>query len=250
MVDPAVANIHRFGTQPFCVFVDHASNVVPNGFNDLGLEREDLQKHIAWDIGAEALGIELGRRLQAPTITCAFSRLFVDVNRHVDSTDLIPSISDGIEVPANIAMDSAEKQKRLEQFYFPYHQCLAEEIEQTKSLCSDAFVVSVHSFTNQLETAEVARPWHAGLLWNDDENSARAALKWFAQNTEWQVGDNEPYDARAFNHSVDTHVGPRGLRHLTFEVRQDILSSAQGILDSANILEALIRHVASGGGVN
>ena len=68
-----------------------------------------------------------------------------------------------------------------------------------------------------------------GLLWREDEASARALMAHLGEHTDYKVGDNQPYDARVFNYSVDRHVGPRGLRHITLEVRQDLVSNEAGV---------------------
>ena len=45
------------------LFCDHARNALPPGYGDLGLSRESLERHIAYDLGAEAVT----RRLAALT---------------------------------------------------------------------------------------------------------------------------------------------------------------------------------------
>jgi predicted N-formylglutamate amidohydrolase len=46
---------------------DHARNAVPPGIDDLGLPREDMMRHIAWDVGARGVTLGLAARL-APMI--------------------------------------------------------------------------------------------------------------------------------------------------------------------------------------
>ena len=45
--------INPGGLSPY-VCCEHASNRIPKNLGTLGLADEDLQRHIAWDIGAEA----------------------------------------------------------------------------------------------------------------------------------------------------------------------------------------------------
>jgi len=84
-----------------------------------------------------------------------------------------------------------------------------------------------------------------GLLWREDENSARAVASHVEQNAGWTVGDNEPYDARVFNYTIDRHVGPRGLSHVTFELRQDIICDQRGVAEAAHILAEAIKEAAA-----
>src|SRR5947209_6002543 len=54
---------------------DHASNAIPPGYCALGLGREALERHIAYDIGAADLTRALAVRLNAPAVLSTFSRL-------------------------------------------------------------------------------------------------------------------------------------------------------------------------------
>ena len=47
---------------------DHASNAFPPGYGALGLTREALQRHIAYDIGAAAVTRRLAALLDAPAL--------------------------------------------------------------------------------------------------------------------------------------------------------------------------------------
>jgi len=44
----------------------------------------------------------------------------------------------------------------------------------------------------------------------------------------YRVEINKPYSAYDLNYTVDEHIGPRGLRHLAIEIRQDLIDTAQG----------------------
>ena len=79
-----------------------------------------------------------------------------------------------------------------------------------------------------------------GLLWHEDEQSARFMINWLRTRTGEPIGDNEPYDARIFNYSVDRHVGPTRARHLTFELRQDRINSRETVAQYTTLLEEAI----------
>lgn len=241
---PAIAAFEQFGAAPFFVFCDHASNRIPAEMSCLGLPSDILQTHIAWDIGAGALSRALARRLNGRLFECGFSRLIIDVNRDFTSDDLIPATSDQIPVPGNQMLTDAERRRRVNEFHQPYHRRLAAALDEATQVHDKLFVVSVHSFTNRLMGAAQDRPWPVGLLWRDDEESARAAINYLTGKTGWLIGDNEPYDARVFNYSVDNHIGPRGLRHLTLEVRQDKLSDDQSIAIMADIIAEAVHFAA------
>jgi len=239
------ATITRHGAAPFFVFADHASNAIPDAYHDLGLPADLLQTHIAWDIGAGALAFEVAERLKGVSLLCAFSRLVVDSNRALDTRDLIPETSDQIPIPGNQGLNDGEWQRRINDFHRPYHDEIEGVVETLITTHAAPFVVSIHSFSQRLLGALEDRPWHIGLLWREDEASAKAMIGWFGANTNFLVGDNQPYDARVFNYSVDRHIGPRALPHLTLEVRQDLLSNKQEIAKIADILARGVTHAAS-----
>src|SRR3712207_8168313 len=63
------------------ILCDHASNAVPPDLGALGLPEAELQRHIAYDIGAAAATRSLARRLGAPATLTRFSRPVIDSNR-------------------------------------------------------------------------------------------------------------------------------------------------------------------------
>jgi predicted N-formylglutamate amidohydrolase len=234
------------GDAPFFVFADHASNRVAADLNGLGLPEDLLETHIAWDIGAGALARALSKRLRSQLLLCNFSRLVIDANRDPNVVDSIPAVSDEIPVPGNQGLGDDERRERILRFFEPYHDRLNHHIDALSSH-PEAFIVSIHSFTKRMMGAMEDRPWDVGLLWRHDAQSARALMSWLRENTEWVVGDNQPYDARLFNYSVDRHVAPRQLRHLTLEIRQDHLLEVDNIEHAAEILSNAIKHVAGNG---
>ena len=66
------------GASPFILLCEHAGNRLPRKLGDLGLEADDLSRHIAWDIGAAAVAQGLSERLDATLISQIYSRLVID----------------------------------------------------------------------------------------------------------------------------------------------------------------------------
>ncbi|MEO1250954.1 MAG: N-formylglutamate amidohydrolase [Pseudomonadota bacterium] len=225
---PQIASEKTFGDAPILIFCDHATNWMPDRFRCLGLPDDLLKTHIAWDIGAGALAEAIARKLKAQLVTCGFSRLIVDPNRDLASGDLIPAVSDQIPIPGNQMLDDEQRGARIKDFHEPYHQQLGRAVDALETRGPSPIAVSIHSYTNRLMGAGDERPWPVGMLWRWDEPAARSMIEWLERETDWPIGDNEPYDARLFNYSVDRHIAPRSLRHLTFEVRQDFVTEADG----------------------
>lgn len=244
MSDFEIAHLETFGAAPVFVFCDHASNAMPASLNCLGLPEDILKTHIAYDIGAGAVAHGVAQRLQGTLFRCGFSRLVIDPNRDLATPDLIPAASDQIPIPGNRMLSEAERQARINDFHVPYHDLLDQALDGMTASASAPFVVSIHSFTNRLMGAKEDRPWSVGLLWREDAPSARGMINHLERETDWRIGDNEPYDARIFNYSIDRHVGPRSLSHLTIEVRQDLISDNDGVAHMADVLAAGVRKVA------
>ncbi len=238
-----VSHFTTYGAAPFFVFCDHASNHIPVDLNDLGMPEDLLETHIAWDIGASAIAEAIAKRLGCALFQCAFSRLIIDPNRALTSNDLIPATSDQIPIPGNQMLNDAQRRARIEQFHMPYHDQLAAELNRARENTEKLFVISIHSFTNRLMGAAEDRPWPVGLLWREDERSARATIDFLSRETDWPIGDNQPYDAREFNYSVDRHVGPINISHLTMEFRQDYLSCDEEIEKMAELVAGGVREL-------
>ena len=243
MNDFDVASQTRYGGAPFFVFCDHASNTIPADLKCLGIPEDFLGTHIAWDIGAGALSEAVARSIGATYFACTYSRLIIDPNRDLHSKDSIPKVSDEIPIPGNQMLSEAERRKRIAQYHDPYHQQLGAALDRFSKDHHRPFAVAIHSYTSRLMGAAEDRPWQFGVLWRDDEESARACLQFLERNTNWVLGDNEPYDARVFNYSIDRHISPRRLPHITVEVRQDLVSNKSTIAETAAVLTEMITYV-------
>ena len=241
--EKTASTFQSFGNAHFFVFCDHASNHVPADLNCLGLSEDILETHIAWDIGSHRVAEKLARNLNGALFTCQFSRLVIDANRAENAPDLIPAASDQIPIPGNQMLTADDKQHRIERFHAPYHAAIQDALNETMAR-HEPFVISVHSYTRRLIGAAEDRPWIVGFLWREDETSAKKMMIDLRAHTDWTIGDNEPYDAREFNYTVDRHIGPRGLRHITLEIRQDCIANDADAEHIATILTESILRIA------
>ena len=219
------------GRADVLLLCDHASNRVPEGIA-LGIRPEQLDLHIAIDIGAEPLTRALAHRLEAPAILATVSRLVIDLHREPDHPDLIPSVSDGHVIPGNALPDRAA---RIAAFHRPYHAALARLIEQTRP----TLLASIHSFTPRLASAGSDRPWPVGILYNQDDRAARIAIDLLAARG-LEVGDNQPYSGKLLNATLNRHGEGRGLPYLAIEVRNDLIADAAGVARWTDILADVI----------
>jgi predicted N-formylglutamate amidohydrolase len=203
-------------------FCDHAVNYVPPELNNLGLPESELQRHIAWDIGAAGVTRILADIFGAPAVFSTVSRLVIDCNRYPFAEALIPEISDGIAIPGNAGLSAAQREMRLERWFRPYHDAIEAVLGER-----EATTVSIHSMTESL--AGVARPWQIALSSYRDRSLADPVLAALRAPGDIEVGDNEPYDLDpSVDYSTPFHALRRGLPHLQIEFRQDEIALPSG----------------------
>src|SRR3546814_18371313 len=93
-------------------------------------------------------------------------------NREEDAPGVLPVASDGHAVPGN-ALDDDAREARLARFFRPYHDHIAATIAAHRP----AMILSLHSFTPSLAAhPDQARPWHVGVLYNEADRLAAAAI--------------------------------------------------------------------------
>jgi predicted N-formylglutamate amidohydrolase len=205
---------------------DHAVNALPAAYGTLGLEPKELERHIAYDIGALAVTKDIAQALGVPAIFTRFSRLLIDVNRGLDDPTLIMRISDGAIVPGNRRLDEVERAKRVRLYYEPYHLAIDKMIETCSAAGVPPVLLSIHSFTENWKG--VPRPWHAAILWDRDHRFAVPMLEALRGEPGLLVGENEPYDGKLAGDCMWQHGTRRGLAHTIVEVRQDLIRSPDG----------------------
>ncbi|MEX0348992.1 MAG: N-formylglutamate amidohydrolase [Paracoccaceae bacterium] len=203
---------------------DHATNMVPPAINsgDLGLPREDMERHIAYDVGAYEVSKHLGELLNAPVIAANFSRLVIDPNRGEDDPTLLMKLYDGSLIPANRHADTAERERRLDLCYRPYHRAL----EKLASL-PHMVVIAMHSFTRQLR-GRAPRPWHVGVLHTPDDRFARPLIDRLETEGDICVGANEPYTGVLPGDSIDQHCTEHHRPNALIELRNDLIADHAG----------------------
>ena len=210
--------------QRLIVFCDHASNALPPAYGDLGLSRELLHRHIAYDIGAEAVTRRLAALTGAMAALAMFSRLLIDPNRGEDDPTLVMRISDGALIPGNARIGAREIAHRVEAFWRPYRDACAGPIETALARGAVPALIGLHSFTPHFQGR--ARPWQVGVLWDKDPRLALPLIE-ALRGENLIVGDNEPYDGALRGDSMYEHSTRRGLPGALIEIRQDLLESSE-----------------------
>lgn len=204
------------------VTCDHAANTVPDfaAGGDLGLAPEDMERHIAYDIGAAGVAQALGRHLNSPVICSNFSRLVIDPNRGADDPTLLMKLYDGTIIPGNRHAGPDTLKQRMDLCYTPYHTAVAGLMMRR----NDSVLLSIHSFTPQLR-GRPKRPWELGVLYARDTRLAAPLLQILRADGSLTIGDNAPYTGNLAGDAMDQHALQTGRLNVLIELRNDLIET-------------------------
>ncbi len=234
------AGSHR--NENIIIICDHATNTVPPTIagGDLGLQTSDMQRHIAYDIGAANVSSHLGMLLDAPVVCSNFSRLVIDPNRGEDDPTLLMRVYDGTLIPANRHATNADLEERLELCYHPYHAEIARLIAERDT----PTIISIHSFTPQLK-GRPPRPWEVSILSNHDRRLSNPLLDELYSQKHITTGDNVPYTGYLKGDTMYKHALPNNLMHTLIEIRNNLIVNEKGQKNWATRLAPLIKTAIS-----
>ena len=243
--DPA-ERVNPAGRSAVFLTCEHAGRAIPASLGDLGIAAEDMDRHIAYDIGAEGVARALASRLDAPLVLQRYSRLVIDCNRPFDAKDSIVTVSDGTPVPMNAGLSQSERRRRYAEIHQPLHDEIAAELDRRLAAGRPVFLVSVHSFTPAMRVAGVPRDFELGLLYNRDARLAKVLAETArAANPDIALKLNAPYNVDdASDYTIPVHGERRGIAHVLLEIRNDLINDACGQEEWADRLAAPLRLAA------
>jgi predicted N-formylglutamate amidohydrolase len=219
--ESAFVLVNGNGTSPYVLVCEHANNLLPKSLGTLGLPVEDLQKHIAWDIGAEGVARLLSKLLDAPLALQRYSRLAYDCNRPPESDSAMPEMSEATVIPGNKNLSAADKMQRVENIYRPFHAGVAHLLDGRACAGKATSMVTIHSFTKTYRGKD--RSVELGILFDRDSRIADKLIKGFPK-TDARL--NEPYGPKdGVMHTLNLHASPRGLKSVMIEIRNDLIAS-------------------------
>jgi predicted N-formylglutamate amidohydrolase len=229
------------GAAAIVIVCDHASNAVPPALGSLGVGAEDMQRHIAWDIGALPIARRLAELFDAPAVLCGTSRLVIDCNRKLHDPTLIPVASDGTAIPGNQGLSAAQRLHRIGAYFASYHDACRQVVKGKLDQGERPLFLSIHSMTDRMNGSH--RPWEISLSSDENRKATDAVLAALKQTPGLVVGDNEPYDMDPLaDYSTPEHALAHGLDYLQVEFRQDCVAETRAQERFAMILAQAIRN--------
>jgi predicted N-formylglutamate amidohydrolase len=239
--DPAPFEVvNRDGRTPMLLVCDHASRAIPAALDRLGLPDAAFERHIAYDIGAEAVSRRLSASLDAPLVLAGYSRLLIDLNRPPGHPQSIMEQSDGTPIPGNAQLSDAAKRQRIRDLFEPYHDAVNRALARIWESALAPALFSVHSFSPNF--GGKPRPWDVGVLWNHDPRIAVPLME-LLEAEGLNVGDNEPYSGHDLAYTIDMHAGAAGLPSCVIEINQDQVRDEAGVERWSGYLERALAKI-------
>jgi predicted N-formylglutamate amidohydrolase len=237
---PPVLEVGRDRSSAFVIAVDHASARIPRRLGRLGLPAAELERHIAWDIGALEVAQRMAADLDAPLLASNYSRLVIDCNRDPRVPSSIPTIGELVDIPGNAGLSEEEALARRREIFEPYHARLRELLDARERAGRPTILVAQHTMTDVFKG--VRRAMHAAVLYNRDRRFAALVLEALRRESGLVVADNQPYFlSDETDYTIPRHAEARGLLHAEIEVRQDLVGHAAGQADWAARIVAALR---------
>jgi predicted N-formylglutamate amidohydrolase len=207
---------------PFVLSCEHATNEVPEWEPDPA-DRRFLAEHWGWDIGAADLTRALCRLTGSCAVLARFSRLVCDPNRDPAEATFVIEAIDGQPLALNRDVDAAERRRRQERYFDPYHAAIDRTLRARRAQGREVRLCAIHSFTPVW--LGQARPMEVGVLFDAfDEHAWR--LEGALAEEGFAVALNAPYSGKdGLIYSARRHGRTHGLVYLELEVRQDLIDT-------------------------
>ncbi len=224
---PAFQEFQIDGGSDFIIVADHASARIPRRLENLGLPDSELQRHIAWDIGALSVARRVAQELDAPLLAQSYSRLVIDCNRDPKVATSIPRVSELREIPGNIGLSAQDIDARRREIFDPYHRRIRDLLDHRQAIARRAILVAQHTMTDVYKAEP--RKMHAAVLYNRDRRFAGAVLRMLRRERDLIIADNEPYFVSdETDYTIPHHAEARSLLHVEIEIRQDLVKDETG----------------------
>lgn len=178
------------------VTCEHAINKIPPRFSEFEITYKHLlNTHFAWDSGALIAANILSQKTGAKLFTGKTSRLFIDLNRSINSKNLFGKIGKTlVEEDRNFLINN---------YYNPFRKKVLEALLQNLKF-SQALHLSIHSFSPSLNGTE--RDCDIGILYDPSRRSEKRIAHFIKNGINRNLPDlkvrmNYPYKGISDGHT-------------------------------------------------
>ena len=201
-------------------------NALPPAYGSLGLPREALDRHIAYDIGAP-----LTRRSPSGWAPGGAINFFAAADRPQPRRRRSDA-GDALFRRRHRAGQRPRRRPRnrtpRERYWAPYREPSRRRSKRCWRPARRR--PSSRSIRSRRSGAAPARPWKVGVLWDrDDRLPGRCARSRRDGSAPADIGDNEPY-AGGWTATHRRARNARGLANALIEIRQDLIADGEGAL--------------------
>lgn len=220
----AVKIHNKTGDSQILLVCEHASNLIPEDLQNLGIDQTVQQAHVAWDIGAYGVAKNLADLLNATLIHPNFSRLVYDCNRAPDSPTAIPAKSEIYDIPGNQNLSDDARQARVARFYTPYWACLTDLVTDRVQAGLSPVIVTIHSFTPIYHGQK--RATEIGVIHDQDQRYVDRLLACSAAQEDFKFTRNQPYGpSDDVTHTLVHQAMVHNLENAMIEIRNDLIDT-------------------------
>jgi predicted N-formylglutamate amidohydrolase len=132
------------------------------------------------DRGVRRILFRIAKELGLPVVMGRQSRILVDLNRSTDHPHLFCETQHGVDVPRNKGLSEAEKQRRLDLYYWPFYNQVEKRIAENLSAEGKGVsLLTIHSYTPEIAQKAMGEG-DAGLLrrWMSEFFTPKRVLCW------------------------------------------------------------------------
>ena len=148
----------RQGTMPILISMPHIGTEIPPELQSLYVPRALAVEDTDWHLFRL---YNFAKTLGASVLTPRFSRYVIDLNRPPNDTPMYPGASNTELCPTRFftgeplyregsAPTGQEKEKRLVEYWQPYHDALSKELERLRNLHGYVLLWDAHSIRSEL----------------------------------------------------------------------------------------------------
>ncbi|MBP9050932.1 MAG: N-formylglutamate amidohydrolase [Alphaproteobacteria bacterium] len=231
---------------------EHAGFGIPESYNKMGVDPLVFRRdpNFGGDKGVRRILFRAAKELGLPAVMGRQSRILVDLNRSTDHPQLFCETQHGVDVPRNKNLSEAEKQLRLDLYYWPFHHQVEKRIAQSLNAeGKGGSLLTIHSYTPDVAQKAMAKedaPFtevDVGILYTRESPLLEKLDVFLKTETDYSFAHNYPYDLKKLKSgSIEMHQQKNGTAGVALEINVKKLLSVQ---DQDRWADTIIRFLRS-----